>query len=35
VGCVSVGYPWYDDRRSPSLRRGRRPVDEVVHRGRW
>jgi nitroreductase len=35
VGCVSVGYPGEDDRRSPSLRRGRRPVEEVVHRGRW
>ncbi|WP_091064386.1 nitroreductase family protein [Klenkia brasiliensis] len=35
VGCVSVGYPGTDDRRSPSLRRGRRGVDEVVHRGHW
>jgi nitroreductase len=35
VGCVSVGYPGSDDRRSPSLRRGRRGVDEVVHRGRF
>ena len=35
VGCVSVGYPGDGDRRSPSLRRGRRPVEEVVHRGRW
>jgi nitroreductase len=35
VGCVSVGYPGDDDRRSPSLRRGRRPAEEVVHRGRW
>jgi nitroreductase len=35
VGCVSVGYPGSDDRRSPSLRRGRRQVEEVVHRGRW
>jgi nitroreductase len=35
VGCVSVGYPGPDDRRSPSLRRGRRPVEEVVHRGGW
>jgi nitroreductase len=35
VGCVSVGYPGDDDRRSPSLRRGRRPVEEVVHRGNW
>ncbi|MGY1724222.1 nitroreductase family protein [Blastococcus sp. SYSU DS0533] len=35
VGCVSVGYPGDGDRPSPSLRRGRRGVDEVVHRGRW
>jgi nitroreductase len=35
VGCVSVGYPGAEDRRSPSLRRGRRTLDEVVHRGRW
>ena len=35
VGCVSVGYPGGDDPRSPSLRRGRRGVEEVVHRGRW
>ena len=35
VGCLSVGYPGGEDRRSPSLRRGRRGVDEVVHRGRW
>lgn len=35
VGCLSIGYPGEADRRSPSLRRGRRGVDEVVHRGRW
>jgi nitroreductase len=35
VGCVSVGYPSDDDRRSPSLRRGRRGIEEVVHRGGW
>jgi len=29
VGVVSLGYP-APDRRSPSLRRGRRPFDEVV-----
>jgi nitroreductase len=34
VGVLSVGYP-APDRRSPSLKRGRRPVDDVVHRGRW
>jgi nitroreductase len=35
IGCVAVGYPGSDDRRSPSLARGRRPVAEVVHRGNW
>ncbi|AEV81450.1 nitroreductase [Actinoplanes sp. SE50] len=34
VGALTVGYPG-DDKRSPSLRRGHRPVDEVVHHGRW
>jgi nitroreductase len=34
VGVVSIGYP-APDRRSPSLKRGRRPVEDVVHRGRW
>ncbi len=34
IGALTVGYR-AADRRSPSLRRGRRSVDEVVHRGRW
>jgi nitroreductase len=34
IGAITVGYP-APDRRSPSLRRGRRGVEEVVHRGRW
>lgn len=34
IGAVTVGYP-APDRRSPSLRRGRRPVSAVAHRGRW
>jgi nitroreductase len=34
IGAVTVGYP-APDRRSPSLKRGRRPLTEVVHRGRW
>jgi nitroreductase len=34
IGALTVGYR-AEDRRSPSLRRGRRGVDEVVHRGRW
>ncbi|GAB7189997.1 hypothetical protein NUM3379_07030 [Kineococcus sp. NUM-3379] len=34
VGVVSLGHPGRD-RRSPSLRRGRRPVAEVVHDGAY
>ncbi|MGN6301362.1 MAG: nitroreductase family protein [Angustibacter sp.] len=34
VGVVSVGYP-AADLRSPSLRRGRRPVRQVAHDGRF
>lgn len=34
IGAITIGYP-APDRRSPSLRRGRRPVAEVVHRGHW
>ncbi|MFY1688348.1 nitroreductase family protein [Plantactinospora sp. WMMB782] len=34
IGALSIGYP-APDHRSPSLRRGRRPPAEVVHRGRW
>jgi nitroreductase len=34
VGVVSVGYP-VPDRRSPSLRRGRRTVEKVAHEGRF
>lgn len=34
IGAISVGYR-RPDRRSGSLKRGRRPVDEVVHRGQW
>lgn len=34
VGVVALGYP-APDRRSPSLRRGRREVAQVAHRGRF
>ncbi|MEV4533264.1 nitroreductase family protein [Asanoa sp. NPDC049518] len=34
IGALTIGYR-APDRLSPSLRRGRRPVDQVVHRGRW
>ena len=33
VGVISIGHPAPTDRRSPSLRRGRRPVSEVGHDG--
>jgi hypothetical protein len=36
VGAVAVGHSAADDRPSGSARtRARRPLDEVVHRGRW
>jgi nitroreductase len=34
IGAISIGHR-APDRRSPSLKRGRRPVSEVVHRARW
>jgi len=34
IGALAIGHP-APDRRSPSLRRGRRPVAEVAHWGRW
>jgi nitroreductase len=36
VGAVALGYPAADDRPSGSARtRPRRPLDQVVHWGRW
>ena len=34
IGALTIGYPGAD-KRSPSLRRGHRPVADVVHHGRW
>ncbi|MEV5966225.1 nitroreductase family protein [Kribbella sp. NPDC051952] len=34
IGVLSVGYR-APDKRSPSLKRGRRSTAEVVHRGQW
>lgn len=34
VGAIALGYAAPDE-PSPSLKRGRRPVEEVVHRGRF
>jgi nitroreductase len=34
IGAVALGHPAPDE-PSPSLARGRRPVEETIHRGRW
>jgi nitroreductase len=34
IGALTVGHRVQDE-KSPSLKRGHRPVQEVVHRGRW
>ena len=34
VGVISIGHP-AEDVKSPSLKRGRRPIDWVVHRNYW
>jgi nitroreductase len=34
IGAVALGWP-VPDEPSPSLRRGRRPWNDVVHRGSW
>jgi nitroreductase len=35
VGTVGIGHAAATDRPSPSLGRGHRPAESVVHRGRW
>ena len=34
IGAVALGWPG-PDRPSPSLKRGRRASEHVIHRGRW
>jgi nitroreductase len=34
IGALAIGRPLPDE-QSQSLARGRRPADEVIHRGRW
>ena len=34
IGALAIGWPRPDE-PSPSLRRGRRPPADVIHRGRW
>jgi len=35
IGIVAVGYPRAGDPPSPSLKRGWRPREQVIHRGHW
>jgi nitroreductase len=35
VGALTIGHPAADPGPRGSARRGRRPVEEVVHRGQW
>jgi nitroreductase len=35
IGTIALGYAAGGDRPSASLRRGRRPFDEIVHRSGW
>ena len=35
IGTVAVGYPKPFDPPSPSLKRGHRLAEDVIHRGRW
>jgi nitroreductase len=34
IGAIAIGYPAVDTIQS-SAKRGRRPLDQVVHRGKW
>jgi nitroreductase len=34
IGAIALGWP-APDRPSPSLKRGHRPAEQVIHRGRW
>lgn len=35
IGTIAIGYAKPKDRQSPSLKRGHRAADEVIHRGQW
>jgi nitroreductase len=35
IGALAVGHPLPGERSRPSLASGRRPAEQVVHRGRW
>ena len=35
IGAIALGYRTDAEQRSPSLKRGRKPFDEMVHKGHW
>jgi nitroreductase len=35
IGTIAIGYAKPHDRPSPSLKRGHRPVEQVIHKGHW
>jgi nitroreductase len=35
IGALAVGHPMPGERSRPSLRTGRRPPEQVIHRGGW
>jgi len=35
IGTVAIGYAKPYDRPSPSLKRGHRPTEQVIHKGHW
>ncbi len=35
IGTIAIGYAKPNDRPSPSLKRGHRPPDQVIHKGHW
>ena len=35
IGTIAIGYAKAVDRPSPSLKRGHRPAEQVIHKGHW
>jgi nitroreductase len=35
IGTIAIGYAKPKDRPSPSLKRGHRPPEQVIHKGHW
>lgn len=35
IGAILIGYPRENDPKSPSLKRGRKPIDQIAHYNEW